>query len=124
MHSPISPLVANLFMEDSKARTLSTAPSPTASGLGMWMTPLLSTRKNTPNRSSPTLIPSTPYTVQNRGSQPTRILSLHGHISFSRLQWSTSHHSLQEIHTHRPLSTFGQSTQHLCQIQCCQHPHK
>ena len=45
MGSPVSPFVANLYMEYLEQKALSTAPHPPSSGAGMWMTPLLSTRK-------------------------------------------------------------------------------
>ena len=52
MGSPVSPIVANLYMEYLEQKALSTAPHPTpGSGTGMWMTPLLSTRKPT-NKAS------------------------------------------------------------------------
>ena len=46
MGSPVSPIVANLYMEYSEQKSLSTAPHPPDSGTGLWMTPLLSTRKS------------------------------------------------------------------------------
>ena len=52
MGSPVSPIVANLYMEYLEQKALSTAPNPPPnSGAGMWMTPLLSTRKLT-NKAS------------------------------------------------------------------------
>ena len=45
MGSPVSPIVANLYMEYLEQKALSTAPHPLGSGTGMWMTPLLSIRK-------------------------------------------------------------------------------
>ena len=51
MGSPVSPIVANLYMEYLEQKALSTAPHPLGSGTGMWMTPLLSTRKPT-NKAS------------------------------------------------------------------------
>ena len=52
MGSPVSPIVANLYMEYLEQKALSTAPNPPPnSGAGMWMTPLLSTRKQT-NKAS------------------------------------------------------------------------
>ena len=46
MGSPVSPFVANLYMEYLEQKALSTAPHPLGSGAGVWMTPLLSTRKS------------------------------------------------------------------------------
>ena len=45
MGSPVSPIVANLYMEYLEQKSLSTA-STLGSGAGMWMTPLSSTRKS------------------------------------------------------------------------------
>ena len=47
MGSPVSPIVVNLYMEDLEQKALSTGPHPLGSGAGIWMTPLLSTRKPT-----------------------------------------------------------------------------
>ena len=49
--SPVSPIVANLYMEYVEQKALSTAPHPPGSGAGMWMTPLSSPRKPT-NKAS------------------------------------------------------------------------
>ena len=45
MGSPVSPIVANLYMEYLEQKALSTAPTLPSSGAGMWMTPLSSIRK-------------------------------------------------------------------------------
>ena len=54
MGSPVSPIVANLYMEYLEPKTISTAPHPLGSGAGMWMTPLSFTRKPTNLASSNT----------------------------------------------------------------------
>ena len=54
MGSPVSPIVANLYMEYLEQKALSTAPHPLGSGAGMWMTPLSFTRKPTNKASSNT----------------------------------------------------------------------
>ena len=46
MGSPVSPIVANLYMEYLEQKALSTAPHPPSSGAGLWMTPLSSIRKS------------------------------------------------------------------------------
>ena len=51
MDSPVSPIVANLYMEYLEQKALSTAPYPPGSSTGMWMIPLSSTRKST-NKAS------------------------------------------------------------------------
>ena len=52
MDSPVSPIVANLYMEYLEQKALSTAPNPPGPGAGMWMTPLSSTWKPTNKASS------------------------------------------------------------------------
>ena len=39
MGSPISPLIANLFMEEFEAKSLQSALHPLTYGLGLWMVP-------------------------------------------------------------------------------------
>ena len=51
MGSPVSPIVANLYMEYLEQKALSSAPNSTGSVAGLWMTPLSSTRKST-NKAS------------------------------------------------------------------------
>ena len=47
MHSPVSPIVANLYMEYLEQKSSKHCPPPPSSGTGVWMTPLSSTRKLT-----------------------------------------------------------------------------
>ena len=55
MGSPVSPIVANLYMEYLEQKALSTAPLPLHFVTGLWMTPLSSTRKPINKASSNTL---------------------------------------------------------------------
>ena len=57
--SPISPIMANLFMEHFDPKAINTVPICPGFGLDMWMTPFLSNRQNTANSSYDTLIPFT-----------------------------------------------------------------
>ena len=59
MGSPISPLSANLFMEEFEIMAISSTPHP-AYSLHLWMTPLSSNRQNTVTSSSSTSTPKTP----------------------------------------------------------------
>ena len=43
---PVSPIVANLYMEYLEQKALGIAPTPLGFGVGMWMTPLSSTRRS------------------------------------------------------------------------------
>ena len=45
--SPLSPIVANIYMEKFEEEALATAPPPQACGKGMWMTHLSSRKKST-----------------------------------------------------------------------------
>ena len=51
MGSPVSPIVANLYMEYLEQKALSTTHNPQGSGAGMLMIPLSSTRRST-NKAS------------------------------------------------------------------------
>ena len=42
MGSPISSIVANLYMEEFETKAINSAPQPPISGEDLWMTPLLS----------------------------------------------------------------------------------
>ena len=46
MGSPVSPIVANVYMDYLEQKALSTTPHPLGSGAGLWMIPLSSTRKS------------------------------------------------------------------------------
>ena len=59
MGSPVSPIVANLYMEYLEQKALSTAPPPLGFGPGLWMTPLSSTMRSTNKTSFNTLTVST-----------------------------------------------------------------
>ena len=54
MGSPISPIVANLFMENFEMRALQSSPTPLYCGRGLLMTPLSSWRRPTRKSSWPT----------------------------------------------------------------------
>ena len=56
MGSPVSPIIANLYMEHFEQKALSSFPHPLGSCTGLWMTPLSSTRKSTKMTSFNTLI--------------------------------------------------------------------
>ena len=56
MGSPVSPIIANLYMEYLEQKALSTAPTTLGFGAGLWMTPLSSTRRSTNKTSFHTLI--------------------------------------------------------------------
>ena len=55
MGSPVSPIIANLYMEYLEPKALSTALQAPDSGVGLWMTPLSSTRRPTNKASFNTL---------------------------------------------------------------------
>ena len=60
MGSPISPLNANLFMEEFEIKAISSAPTLHTYGSGLWMTPLSSNIQNTVTSSFSTLTSKTP----------------------------------------------------------------
>ena len=70
MGSPVSPIVASLYMEYFEQKALSTAPIPLGYGAGMWMTLLSSKRKKINKTSYNTLIVLTwPYHLQYKNNK-------------------------------------------------------
>ena len=55
MGSPVSPIIANLYMECLEQKALSNTHTPPGSGTGLWITPLSSTRRSTNKTSFNTL---------------------------------------------------------------------
>ena len=77
MGSPISPIVANLFMVDCESKAISTVPPIHPSfGSGIWITLLSSNRQNTANSSYNTLIPLTHISSSPKRSLAAKISSL------------------------------------------------
>ena len=64
MGSPVSPIIANIYMEYFEQTALSTAPHPLDYGTSMWMTLLSSKRKKINKTSYNTLI-AMQFTVAN-----------------------------------------------------------
>ena len=56
MGSPVSPIVANHYMEYLEQKALSTAPHPLGSSTSLWMTAMSSTRRSTNKTSFTTLM--------------------------------------------------------------------
>ena len=79
MGSPVSPIVANLYMEYLDQKALNTAPHLLDSGAGMWMTPLSSTRRTTNKTSFNTSTVLTCHQVYNGGQQGGWVHPLLGH---------------------------------------------
>ena len=71
MQSPISPIVANLSMEEFEIKAINSIPHPPGCGLGMWMTLLSSRSKNTVTNSC-----NTSTALTHTFSSPRRLLTL------------------------------------------------
>ena len=64
MGSPVSPIVANLYMEYLEQKLFDYCPHPLGSGAGLWMTPMSSTRRST-SKTSFNPDPSIKFTVED-----------------------------------------------------------
>ena len=77
--SPVSPIVANLYMEYLEQKALSTALNPLGFGASLWMTLLSSTRRSTNKTSFNTLTVLPCHQVYSGGQQGGWIHPLLGH---------------------------------------------
>ena len=77
MGSPISPLIANLFMEEFEVKALSSCSHPPPYDLGLWMTPLSSLRQNTANHFFKT---STTRTLTSNSQLKNHLNRAHFHF--------------------------------------------
>ena len=122
MGSPISPLIANIFMEEFEVRALQSSPNPPS----MWLrfvddTFVINRTEHSQqllqhiNNQDPT------HTVYS-GAHTARIPSFPGHFSHHPTRQHTKHFSLQKTHTYRPIPPLGQQSPHHSQTQCIQHP--
>ena len=76
MDSPISPLIANLFMEESEVKAISSAPNLPMYGSGLWMTPLSFKKQNNVTSSSSTSTPMTHIQFTEDPKEDSSISSL------------------------------------------------
>ena len=75
MGSPISPLIATIFMEEFEVKALQSFPTLPPYGSGLWMTPLSSIRQNTAKTCSSTSTART-HTSSSQWSPHTRITTI------------------------------------------------
>ena len=121
MGSPISLVVANLYMEEFEAQALSTSPNPARIWL-RYVDDTLFIRQNTPNCSLPTLITSIPtdslqsrslpfldtlVSVDSNGSLITTVFRKPTHMD-QYLHWD-SHHSITNKYSVYIQHTYTQS---------------
>ena len=113
MGSPISPLIANLFMEEFEVKALSSAPHPLfLDKVHTWQQP---TTTATYQHTRPT--DTIHCGVTGLGGASTNLV----HLNFSMSQQHPHHLSLKKAHTHRSISTLGKQSLHHSKIKCFQH---
>ena len=116
MGSPVSPIVANLYMEYLEQKALSTAPNPQV------LAQVCGWHLYHPQGSQQTRLPSIYqqcwccYKVYSRGQQGGWVYPLLGHYCQTRGWWYSVHNCVQETHTYWPVFTVGQSPSPLSQI--------
>ena len=119
MGFPISPLIANLLMEEFEVKAICSTPTlPTGSSL--WKTPLSSNRQNTVISSSITSTPKTPIS-----SSPLRTpRKMVPYPLWTLVSWgpnNTLTTNLLQTFPHRPIPTMGQQPLPCSKIQHVEH---
>ena len=99
MGSPLSPMVANLFMEDFKARVLSSSPKWPRIWLRFMDDTLIVHKAEHTQWFLSILIPLICTYNSQLSPKINMVSSLLGHLSLTSPLWNTNHHSLQKAHT-------------------------
>ena len=114
---PVSPIVANLYMEYLEQKALSTAPNPSRSWHRFVDDTFCHPQGGRQTRLPPTHKQCWPCHKVYSGGQPGGwIHPLLGHHCQTRGWWHTFHHCVQKTHSYWPVLTVGQSPSPLNQI--------
>ena len=122
MGYPISPLIANIFMEEFEVQALSSFPHPPfplAQGC-RWH--LCHQQGRTHSGPSTTHQQSRPTHPIHSGTHTTGLSTLPGHSHHHSTKQHLQHHSVQKTHPHRSILTLGQQPPHHSITKCLQHP--
>ena len=122
MGSRISPLIANIFVEEFEVKALSSIPPFPFPLVKVCWWHLCYQQGRT--QSGPTAShqqPGSTHTV-HIGTNTTRITTIPGHPCHHWTRQHLQHHSLPKTHPHRPISTLGQQPSHHTQTKCLQYP--
>ena len=121
MGSPISPIVANLFMEDFEVKAINTAKNPPK----MWKryvddtcVILKSTAKEEFFHHINSIDPRIQFTSQD--SRPDGSIPFLD-SGYATTRWINQDNCLQKTNPYRPVFTLGQLPSPVCKIQCHQH---
>ena len=120
MGSPISPLIANIFMEEFEVQALSSSPPPS-----LWLRFVDDTFVINKAEHSQELLqhinnqdPHIQFTVEPTWQDTSCLGHSHHYPTRQHLQ----HYSLQKTHPHRSIFALGQQPPHDSKTKCLQHP--
>ena len=111
---PVSPIVANLYMEYLEQKALSTDPHP-PKFWGRYVDDTFVIHKEVNKQGFL-------QQINSRGQQGGWVHPLLGHYCQTRGLWFSVHNCIQETHTYRPVFTVGQPPSPLSQVQCHPNP--
>ena len=120
MGSPMSPLIANIFMEEFEVKALSSTPHPYPLAKVCWWH-LCHQQGRTQSGNTTTYQQPRPTHPVHCGTHTTRLTSIPRHPDHHWTRQHLQHQSLQETHPYRSILTLGQRPPHHSQTKWLQH---
>ena len=121
MGSSISPLIANLFMEEFEVKALSTATQPPSLWLRFVDDTLVILKAEHSTVTTPHQLTGSPHTIYSTRTRNRWLNSILGHQGYTRTKQHHSHKGLLEANTYWPVFTLEQQSLYYYKKQYIQH---
>ena len=122
MGSPISTLIANIFMEKFEVQALSSCPHPPSLWLRFVDDTFVINKAEHSQKLLQHIKQPRPTHPVHSGTYTAGLTLLPGHSHHHPTRQHLQHHCLQKTHPHRSILTLGQQPPHHSKTKCIQHP--